>query len=38
MQGSERIFSFASAALLLFGMAAQAQMIDNTQATSTANA
>ena len=38
MQRSERIFSLASAAVLLIGMAAQAQMIDNTQATSTANA
>ncbi|MBZ5600090.1 MAG: thiol oxidoreductase-like protein [Acidobacteriia bacterium] len=38
MQRSERILSFTSAAVLLIGMAAQAQMIDNTQAPNTAKA
>jgi hypothetical protein len=38
MQGSEKILSFTSAAMLLFGMAAHAQMIDNTQAPNTAKA
>ena len=38
MQLRERAFSFAAAAVLLFGMTAQAQMIDNTQAPNTAKA
>lgn len=38
MQLRARAFSFAAAAVLLFGMTAQAQMIDNTQAPNTAKA
>jgi hypothetical protein len=38
MQIREKIIRFTSTALLLAGLAAQAQMIDNTQAPNTANA
>lgn len=38
MQLSERVFGFTSAAVLLFGIATHAQMIDNTQAPNTAKA
>ena len=38
MQMRVRVLSITSTAALLFGMAAQAQMIDNTQAPNTAKA
>jgi hypothetical protein len=38
MQIREKITRFTSTALLLAGLAAQAQMIDNTQAPNTAKA